>query len=80
MKIKTDYWIKPIPLRSFDWTAVDDDTYDGTGPVGCGRTRDDAIDDLLSQIEMHRELTDVEYAEAEKARSRTDDTREGFDG
>ena len=52
MKIKTDYWLKPIPMRNFDWTAVDDDTYDGTGPVGCGRTRDEAIADLLEQINM----------------------------
>jgi hypothetical protein len=52
VKIKTDYWIKPIAMRNFDWTAVDDDTYDGTGPVGSGRTRDEAIADLLEQINM----------------------------
>ena len=68
MKIKTDYWLKPIPLRCFDWSAVDDDTYDGEGPVGSGRTRDEAIDDLLSQIEMHRELTEADYAAAEQAK------------
>jgi len=26
---KTDYRAKPIPLRQFDWSAIDDDTYDG---------------------------------------------------
>jgi len=81
MKIKTDYWLKPIPMRNFDWTAVDDDRYDGTGPVGCGRTRDEAIEDLLEKIEWQygRDLTDAEYAEIEEARQRKDDAREGFE-
>lgn len=52
MKIVTDYWAKPIPLRQFDWSAVDDDTYDGEGcPVGYGTTEAEAIQDLKDQIE-----------------------------
>ena len=80
MKIKTDYWPKPIPLRDFDWSAVDDDTYDGPGsPIGFGRTRDDAIEDLFEHIETYRELTDAEYAAAQEAAQRKRDAAEGFD-
>lgn len=50
MKIVTTYNHPPIPTREFDWYAVDDDTYDGTGPVGSGATEQEAIDDLLEQI------------------------------
>lgn len=57
VKIKTDYWPKPIPMRNFDWSAVDDNTYDGPGcPIGHGRTRDEAIADLLEQINERRGL------------------------
>ena len=52
MRIKTNYWAKPIPIRSFDWCAYDDDTYDGPGsPLGSGATEQEAIDDLLQQME-----------------------------
>ena len=46
-KIVTDYWAKPVPLRQFDWTATFDD-YEGGGPIGYGRTEQDAINDLLA--------------------------------
>ncbi len=54
-KIVTDYWPKPIPIRSHDWSAVLDN-YDGGdndgrgGPQGFGATQQEAIDDLLEQI------------------------------
>jgi hypothetical protein len=52
MKIRTDFVYPPIPIRDFDWSAVDDDTYDGPGcPVGYGRTEQAAIDDLMAQID-----------------------------
>jgi len=55
VSIRTDYWPKPIPLRQFDWTAIDDDTYDGASdsrcPVGYGRTEQEAIDDLMTEME-----------------------------
>lgn len=55
MKIRTEYVYPPIPIRDFDWSAVDDDTYDGPGcPIGSGRTKQEAIDDLLEQIEERK--------------------------
>ena len=50
MKIITSYVHPPIPIRSFDWSAVDDDTYDYDAPIGSGPTEADAIADLLRQI------------------------------
>jgi len=46
-KIITEYWAKPIPPRQFDWTATFDG-YEPSGPVGYGRTEQEAIDDLLA--------------------------------
>jgi hypothetical protein len=53
MRIRTDFDPKPIPDRNHDWSAWDDDTYDGTPgqPLGWGKTERAAIDDLLEQIE-----------------------------
>lgn len=52
MKVVTRYDPKPIPIRSFDWSAVDDDTYDGPPcPVGYGRTEAEAVADLRDQLE-----------------------------
>jgi hypothetical protein len=51
MKIRTSFDYPPIPNRSFDWSAIDDDTYDGPGsPIGSGPTKEAAIADLLAQI------------------------------
>jgi len=50
-KIVTNFDYPPIPIRQFDWSAIDDDTYDGEGcPIGHGATEQEAIDDLLDQI------------------------------
>jgi hypothetical protein len=53
MTIKTHFDYPPIPIRSFDWSAIDDDTYDGTPgcPIGHGETERAAIADLLEQLE-----------------------------
>jgi hypothetical protein len=52
MKIRTKLIYPPIPIRQFDWSAVDDSTYDGPGcPIGTGTTEQEAIADLLQQIE-----------------------------
>jgi hypothetical protein len=55
MNIKTSYDFPPIPIRSFDWSAWDDDTYDGAPesccPIGRGATEAEAIADLLEMIE-----------------------------
>jgi hypothetical protein len=40
----------PIPLRSFDWSAVRDN-YEPGLPVGYGNTPQEALEDLLSQEE-----------------------------
>ncbi|HET8636015.1 MAG TPA: hypothetical protein VFL96_04115 [Acidobacteriaceae bacterium] len=54
MKIRADFIFPPIPVRTFDWAAIDEDTYDGAPDsitrhqIGYGRTRDAAIEDLLA--------------------------------
>jgi len=53
MKIVTEFIYPPIPIRQFDWSAVDDDTYDGANagePMGWGETEAEAVADLLEQI------------------------------
>jgi hypothetical protein len=57
MKIVTSYDYPPIPTRDFDWSAIDEDTYDGTedsGPIahmcGHGATEEAAIQDLKNQF------------------------------
>lgn len=50
MRIVTSNIFPPIPVRTMDWSAVDDDTYDGSGPIGWGETEQEAIDDLLEQL------------------------------
>lgn len=56
MKIKTSYVYPPIPQRTMDWQAWDDDTYDGAedshSPIGWGATEQEAIDDLKEQLEL----------------------------
>jgi hypothetical protein len=49
-KIVTRYWMKPGPLRQFDWEAVTDN-YDLGSPIGYGRTEAKAINDLMLQQE-----------------------------
>lgn len=52
MKIKTICECPPIPIRCFDWSAIDEDSYSGdpSEPVGRGETEEAAITDLLEQI------------------------------
>lgn len=50
MKIITRNVCPPIPVRCFDWEAVTDD-YDEGEPIGRGATEQEAIDDLIWQIE-----------------------------
>lgn len=57
MKIKTEYWRKPIPTAIYDWSAIDEDTYDGApdsykqNKIGFGATEDAAIADLMALFE-----------------------------
>ncbi len=50
MKIKTRFEYPPIPIRDFDWSAVDHETYDLGAPIGWGRTEQEAIADLIEQL------------------------------
>jgi hypothetical protein len=56
MNIKTEYWAKPIPSRNCDWSAIDDDTYDGAEdsfcPIGYGATEQEAIDQLKEMLDL----------------------------
>lgn len=47
--IKTVFDPPPIPLRTFDWHAYDDATYEPGNPVGHGATEEEAIADLKGQ-------------------------------
>lgn len=49
-RIRTSYWPKPIPIRSFDWSATEWE-YDIGRPIGTGATEQEAIDDLRAQLE-----------------------------
>ena len=51
MNIRTEYICPPIPTSNFDWSAVDDDTYEPGQPTGRGATEADAIADLQEQME-----------------------------
>lgn len=51
LTILTHYDPKPTPNRNFDWEAVTD-CYDEGSPVGYGRTRRAAVNDLADQLEV----------------------------
>jgi hypothetical protein len=58
MKLKATYDPPPIPDRRYDWSVVDDDTYDGPGCiVGFGPTQEAAIRDYMDQLETRKERT-----------------------
>jgi hypothetical protein len=41
----------PIPMRNFDWSAIDSSTYDGEGSAqGFGSTQREALEDLIEQL------------------------------
>lgn len=56
-KVRTTYEYPPIPVRSMDWSAIYDDTCDGTedsgnrGHIGRGATEAEAIADLVENYE-----------------------------
>ena len=57
MKIETSFEYPPIPIRDFDWSAIDAETYDIEGKsciVGRGRTEAEAIADLIEKLEEAR--------------------------
>lgn len=50
LKIRTENIYPPIPLRQFDWQATTDN-YEPGCPIGFGPTEQEAVADLLEQIE-----------------------------
>lgn len=58
MTIRTNYLHPPIPLRCFDWSAIDADTYDGATDspnrhqIGYGKTENEAIENLKEQLDL----------------------------
>jgi len=75
MRIKTEFVNPPIPDRSFDWSAIDDDTYDGAEDapnrheVGYGATEQEAIRDLLEILgQEYTDETAIELGLAEPTR------------
>ena len=51
INIQTDYDPKPIPIRRFDWEAFDSDALDYDSVTGFGSTKEEAIADLMEQLE-----------------------------
>lgn len=49
-KIITEHVYPPIPIREFDWAAYREG-YEPGCLVGCGPTKEEAIEDLLQQEE-----------------------------
>ena len=62
--LNTEFVYPPIPCRSMDWQAIDDDTYDASyegedesgsvwkcSPSGSGETEVEAINNLIDQLE-----------------------------
>jgi hypothetical protein len=57
--LRIDYDPPPIPIRSFDWCVINDDTYDGApdaGPqeIGHGATKVEALQDFAERAEEMR--------------------------
>lgn len=52
VRVRTDFVYPPIPDRSSDWCATDDNRYDGGNKyIAYGATEADAIEELLEQID-----------------------------
>lgn len=62
IELSTSFDYPPIPARSFDWSAIDANTFDAdwdghewryvtSCPIGSGATEQEAIDDLFDKME-----------------------------
>lgn len=51
IKIRTENVYPPIPVREWDWSAVDDNTYEPGCPIGWGRTEQAAISALVDELQ-----------------------------
>lgn len=57
-KIVTNFWMKPIPPRQFDWEAHfdgDEPDDDGRTKCGYGATEFDAVADLIAEEDISDE-------------------------
>lgn len=43
----------PIPIRNFDWEATFDE-YDMGDPIGFGRTKEEALKNLMEEKELRQ--------------------------
>lgn len=50
MNILTTHVRPPIPLRGFEWSAINEATYEAGEPIGWGETEQQAINDLLEKL------------------------------
>ena len=55
VKLRTEHIFPPIPIRSLDWCAYDENTYDGAPDaghqiVGYGTTEREAVADFCEQL------------------------------
>ena len=48
--IRVSFYAPPIPMRDFDWCATTDD-YEPGHPIGYGARRQEAVIDLMEQLE-----------------------------
>lgn len=51
MNIVTHYDFPPLPIRSYDWSAVTSN-YEPGDQIGYGATEAEAIEDLKEKLEM----------------------------
>ena len=49
-RIETSFVYPPIPIRTCDWQATFDN-YEPGDPIGWGATEQEAIEDLLAQVD-----------------------------
>lgn len=62
MKIVTSHSPKPGPDRSYDWIAVDTETYDGAPDsrtrfeIGYGKSEREAVNDLFDRMDERDEV------------------------
>ena len=72
VKIHTSFDYPPIPVRSFDWSAVtdnydcdcDQDGFFSSCPIGHGATEQEAINDLIEQLRENDEDGLIEGSDA----------------
>lgn len=50
-RIRVTAIFPPIDVRDYDYIAIDYDDYEPGSPVGHGKTEEDAIKDLLGELE-----------------------------